>query len=120
VAEVIEILSAAGSACDELRVAGGGARLDALGAIKADVLGVPVAHLEADTAATGAALLAAEAAGYGEEAIRAIDAAVARARGFEPESRAAEPLRVRREWFAEVRASSAVRVAGRAGEAVLP
>lgn len=110
VVEEIEILIAAGSPGRELRVAGGGARLNALGAIKADVLGVPVVHLEADTAATGAALLAAEAAGHGPEALQAIDAAVARARRFDPEPAAAEALHQRREWFAAVRASAAVRV----------
>jgi xylulokinase len=106
VAETVGVLEAAGSPCSELRVAGGGARLDVLGAIKADALGVPVRHLAADTAAVGAALLAASAVGHGDAARAAIESGVARGRVFEP----AGGLTARREWFNEVRASGAVRV----------
>jgi xylulokinase len=109
VAETLAILAAAGSPLDELRVAGGGARLGALGAIKADVLGVPVAHLDADTAPVGVALLAAAAVGHRERAQAAIAASVARAARFEPGASAA-PVRERFEWFRTARASDAVRV----------
>jgi sugar (pentulose or hexulose) kinase len=110
VAEELRILVAAGSPCEELRVAGGGARLRTLGAIKADALGVPVVHLEADTAPVGVALLAARAIGYAREADAAVAAVVAGAQRFEPDLEAAVLLRRRRKWFDEVRASAAVRV----------
>lgn len=113
VAETLSILTAAGAPLDELRVAGGGARLPVLGALKADVLGVPVAHLAADTASVGAALLAARAVGHGDAADAAIAAATAQARRFEPAAAAAPALRERLEWFRAVRASSAVRVGAR-------
>jgi sugar (pentulose or hexulose) kinase len=110
VAETLAIATSAGAPLEELRVAGGGARLPALGALKADLLGVPVAHLEDDTASVGAALLAAGAVGYADEAEAALAAVVSRATRFEPSADASEPLARRREWFAEVRASRAVRV----------
>jgi sugar (pentulose or hexulose) kinase len=108
VAETVGVLEAAGSPCSELRVAGGGARLDVLGVLKADALGVVVRHLEADTAAVGAALLAASAVGHRDEALAAIAAGVERARAFEPSG--SEAVAVRREWFERVRGSAGVRV----------
>jgi xylulokinase len=94
VAETVAILVAAGSPCDELRVAGGGARLPALGAIKADALGVPVAHLAVDTSPIGVALLA---AGLG------------RAARFEPSPRGRAALLERAAWWNDVRGSQTVR-----------
>ena len=108
VAETLAILTGAGAPLDELRVAGGLTRMRALGPIKADVLGVAVVHLEADTAAVGAATLAAAAAGHGDAAGAAIAGLVDRAARFEPQP--AEALAVRRAWFREVRASAAVRI----------
>ncbi len=110
VASVIEVLTAAGSPFDELRVAGGLTRLPVLGAIKADALGVPVVHLEADTAAVGVALLAAAGTGYDWEAEDAIAGLVSRAVRFDPVARGVEILQSRREWFQTVRASRAVRL----------
>jgi sugar (pentulose or hexulose) kinase len=111
VAETIAILSAAGSSCEELRVAGGGARLPALGAVKADVLGVPVVHRDADTAAVGVALLAAKAAGYGAEAEAAIAAGLAHgAERFEPSRDGRERLLERFAWWSDVRAAESVRL----------
>jgi xylulokinase len=109
VVETVAILIAAGSPCDELRVAGGGARLPALGAIKADALGVPVAHLDADTAPVGVALLAARTAGFGRESAAAVAAGLARAERFEPSARGREGLLARFARWSEVRASEAVR-----------
>jgi xylulokinase len=110
VAEELGILVNAGARFDELRVGGGGARLRTLGAIKADTLGVPVLHLEADTAPVGVALLAARASGYAREVDEAIAAGVERAQRFEPDPATAEQLHRRREWFGQVRASAAVRL----------
>jgi sugar (pentulose or hexulose) kinase len=110
VAETLAILTGAGAPLEELRVAGGGARLAVLGALKADVLGVPVRHLDADTASIGAALLAASAAGHGDRAGAAIAGAVARARGFDPSPAAGPALATRLGWFQRVRAAAAVRV----------
>jgi xylulokinase len=110
VAEELAILTTAGAPCDELRVAGGGARLRTLGAIKADTLGVPVLHLQDDSATVGVALLAARAIGYAREVDDAIAAGVEGAQRFEPDPGAAERLQRRREWFGEVRASAAVRL----------
>jgi sugar (pentulose or hexulose) kinase len=110
VAETLAILVAAGSPCEELRVAGGGARLSALGALKADAVGAEVVHLEADAAPVGVALLGARASGYGAEAEAAIEAGLARARRFEPCARGREVLAERFAWWGAVRASSAVRV----------
>ena len=109
VAETIAILVAAGSPCEELRVAGGGARLPALGAIKADALGVPVVHLDADTSAIGVALLAASAAGLEREAQAAIREGLARATRFEPSARGRDALLTRFAWWSDVRGSGAVR-----------
>ncbi|HET8950169.1 MAG TPA: FGGY family carbohydrate kinase [Solirubrobacteraceae bacterium] len=106
--ETLAVLTGAGAPLDELRVAGGLTRMRALGPIKADVVGVPVVHLEADTAAVGAAMLAAAAAGHGDAADAAIAGLVARAARFEPHP--SDALAARREWFRAVRASAAVRV----------
>ncbi len=108
VAETLAILAAAGAPLDELRVAGGLTRMRALGPIKADVLGLPVVHLEADTAAVGVAMLAAAAAGHEDAARAAIAGLVERAARFEPHP--SDVAAVRRAWFREVRASAAVRV----------
>jgi sugar (pentulose or hexulose) kinase len=83
---LLDILRRAGSRVEELRVSGGGTRLAILGQIKADVLGVPVVHLEIDATALGAAMLAASAIGYGDQAAAAIEAAVHGGRRFEPGS----------------------------------
>jgi len=112
VAETLAIATSAGAPLEELRVAGGGARLPALGALKADALGVPVAHLEDDTASVGVALLAAGAVGYAAEARAALAAVVSRATRFEPSPAARERLGRRLDWFGEVRASRAVREPG--------
>jgi sugar (pentulose or hexulose) kinase len=109
VAETVAILVAAGSPCEDLRVAGGGARLSSLGAIKADALGVPVAHLDADTSPIGVALLAASAAGREREAQAAIRDGLARAARFEPSARGRDALLARFAWWSDVRGSDSVR-----------
>jgi xylulokinase len=115
VAESVGILNAAGSPCEELRVAGGGARMATLGAIKADVLGVPVAHLRADTAAVGAALLAASATGRREDAEAGLAATLARAGRHDPAPGARDGMCTRFSWWSEVRAAAAVRMPDRDG-----
>jgi xylulokinase len=102
VRERVTTLYRAGSPVDELRVAGGGARLDVLGRIKADALGCPVLHLDADTAAVGTALLAAAAAGAEHEARATIAGIVARAARIEPDAAGTEVVRARGDRFNEL------------------
>jgi sugar (pentulose or hexulose) kinase len=101
-------LQRAGSPLEELRVAGGGARLDVLGRIKADVLDLPVLHLDADTAAVGTALLAAAASGSEREATAAISTIVARATRFDPDPRATQVLKARADRFDSLMSDRAV------------
>lgn len=103
VARVVGILRRSGCPVEELRVAGGGARLHVLGQIKADALGVPVLHLDVDASALGAALLGARAAGYADEADDAIATVLARARRFDPEARGRDAAVVRGRAFAALR-----------------
>ena len=98
VAGRVRLLRRAGCPVDELRVAGGGARLDVLGQLKADHLGVPVRHLDVDASAVGAALLAAPAAGLDGAADHAVDAVLARARRFDPDPTAPRWAPARAEW----------------------
>lgn len=112
VSDRVRMLQAAGSPVDELRVAGGAARLDALGRIKADALGCPVLHLESDTAAVGTALLAATAAGAGNEARAAIAKIVSRARRFEPDPDASATVRTRAARFDKIKTSPALHMQG--------
>ncbi len=58
VRSVLTVLEQAGSLLSELRVGGGGARIDLAGQLKADLLGRPVVHLGIDPAGFGAAMLA--------------------------------------------------------------
>lgn len=87
---VLRNLVDSGLPFDELRVSGGGARLQITGQIKADVLGVPVVHLAGDTTATGTALLAAEATGEAARARGTIGRLVARGRVEVPDGPLAE------------------------------
>jgi xylulokinase len=81
---LVGILTDAGGELTELRVAGGGTRLEFLGQLKADALGCPVIHLDVDAASLGTAMLAAQAVGFDDEASAAIESAVRRGRRFEP------------------------------------
>ena len=112
VASVLDVLRGAGSPLKELRVSGGGARLDSLGQVKADLLGVPVVHLDEDASGIGAALLAADAVGYREEARSARAALLARSTRRVPSPSARPLLEARRAWFARLRAADALRVPG--------
>lgn len=91
-----------------LRVAGGGGRLPILAQLKADTLGVPVTRLQADTAATGAALLAAGAVGLAPQARAAIGALVRKAPIVRPTARWTEVAETRAAWFERVRHDPAV------------
>lgn len=95
----LDVLAAAGSPTEELRVSGGGARLPLLGRLKANLLDRPVVHLEADATAVGVALLAATSAGYGDEAKRGIAAMVDRAQRFEPDPERREQTAERARLF---------------------
>jgi xylulokinase len=110
VCETVSVLTAAGAPLEELRVAGGGARLPALGQVKADALKHPVRHLMHDSAPVGVALLAASRTGYAGEVRAAAAANLARARLFEPQPVSADAIRERYAWFLDVRSSDAVRL----------
>jgi xylulokinase len=107
VRSVLRVLAAAGSPLAELRVGGGGARVGLSGQVKADLLGRPVLHLDLDPAGFGAAMLAAAAAGLGEEADAAARAIRQRARRFVPSRWGSQFERPRAAWFDQVRASAA-------------
>ncbi len=110
VCETVSVLTAAGAPLQELRVAGGGARVPALGQIKADALEHPVRHLAHDSAPIGVALLAASRTGYASEVRAAAAANLGRARLFEPQAMSADAIQERYAWFLDVRASEAVRL----------
>jgi xylulokinase len=110
VTETAAALTAAGSPCDELRVAGGGGRSSVLCALKADLLGAPVRRLVDDSAAVGAALLAAGATGHADLALAAIGRGLERSAVFAPDPAGGEALRIRRAWFREARGSTVVRL----------
>ena len=105
---VLQILQQAGSPLAELRVGGGGARIDLSGQIKADLLGRPVLHLDLDPAGFGAAMLAAAAAGMPGEAAEAARAVRRRARRFTPSRRGSQFELHRAAWFDQVRTDAAV------------
>ena len=98
----VAVLEAAGSPAEELRASGGGTRLGVLGQVKADLLGAPVRHLHADASPLGAAMLAAAAAGHGDDARTALAAAVRSGRVYRSDPDAVERLPVRRRWFDDV------------------
>jgi xylulokinase len=108
VAAVLAVLEAAGSAAAELRVGGGGAHTQLAGQLKAELLGIPVRHLDLDSAGLGAAMLAASAAGHADEAGRAITAAVARARTLRPTPAGQARESARFAWFLATVAAAAV------------
>ncbi len=110
VAETVSVLIAAGSPLDELRVAGGGARLATLGQIKAAALARPVRHLAHDSAPVGVALLAAAQTGFAAEVQDAAAANLGRARVFEPDPGSGVAIGERYQWFLDVRGSDAVRL----------
>jgi xylulokinase len=105
---VLQVLERAGSPLAELRVGGGGARLDLSGQIKADLLGRPVLHLDLDPAGFGAAILAAAAAGMPDEADDATRAVRHRARRFLPSRWGSQFELHRAAWFDQVRTDAAV------------
>jgi xylulokinase len=108
VRSVLQILERAGSPLAELRVGGGGGRLDLAGQTKADLLGRPVLHLDLDPAGFGAAMLAAAAAGMPGEAGEAAQAARRRARRFVPSRWGSGFELERATWFDLLRADTAV------------
>jgi xylulokinase len=108
VRSVLQILERAGSPLAELRVGGGGGRLDLAGQTKADLLGRPVLHLDLDPAGFGAAMLAAAAAGMPGEAGEAAQAARRRARRFVPSRWGSGFGLERATWFDLLRADTAV------------
>jgi xylulokinase len=114
VTAVLEVLAAAGSPTGELLVGGGGSRMALVGQLKADLLGLPVRHLDIDPAGLGAAMLAARSAGLAAEATAAIAAVPARAREFRPTSAGQKREQARLDWFKRVRADAALRQPGAA------
>ncbi|HUJ06833.1 MAG TPA: FGGY family carbohydrate kinase [Streptosporangiaceae bacterium] len=116
VAAVLGVLRQAGGTAGELRVGGGGAGLPLTGRLKAEVLGLPVLHLDADPADFGAAMLAAASAGLADEAAASISAALGQAQVLRPTSAGQVRERARSEWFAAVRAAAAVHRPASGGE----
>jgi xylulokinase len=112
VRSVLAVLEQAGSPLSELRVGGGGARLDLAGQLKADLLGRPVVPQDIDPAGFGVAMLAADAAGLSREAGAAIAATVRRARRFAPSGSLSAFEGERAAWFDRVRPSAAVHSPG--------
>jgi len=106
VRSVLTVLEQAGSPLRELRVGGGGARIELAGQLKADLLGRAVLHLDVDPAGVGAAALGAEAVGLSEEVGAAIDATLRRARRFVPSRWGSSFEADRATWFDQVRASA--------------
>jgi sugar (pentulose or hexulose) kinase len=98
VSSKIHVLHDSGAPVTELRVAGGGGRLGITGQIKADVLGVPVLHLDVDAAGFGVAMLAASSIGAAAEAHSAIGKVLDRARRIEP-TETKDFVDQRIEWF---------------------
>jgi xylulokinase len=74
--DVIDQLAALGLPAEELRVTGGGARSKAWLQVKADVTGRPVRPVPGDASATGAACLAAVAAGWFSDVVTAAESLV--------------------------------------------
>ena len=103
VRSVLQVLEDSGSPLSELRVGGGGAKLDLAGQLKADLLGRPVLHLDLDPAGFGAAMLAAAAAGMPQEARQAALAVRRRARRFVASPWGSEFELPRAAWFDQVR-----------------
>jgi xylulokinase len=106
----IEVLREAGCEFDELRVSGGAARHDVTSQLKADVLNRVVTNVPGDSTAIGTALLAAGAAGFDEDAARALESVLARGTRYAPEPWAVEAEAARAEWFDAVRTSDALRI----------
>jgi sugar (pentulose or hexulose) kinase len=108
VAAVLRVLAAGGFSAGQLRVGGGGSRMAVAGQLKADLLGLPVMHLDIDPAGLGAAMLAARSAGMTAEVDDAIEAVLTRARTFMPTAAGQLREQARLEWFTRLRAGSAV------------
>jgi xylulokinase len=116
VATVLEVLAAAGGPLGELRVGGGGARMPLAGQLKAELLGLPVRHLDVDPAGFGAAMLAASAAGLAGEAAGCINSALDRARVLLPTEAGQRREQLRLDWFRAVRSAAAVHRPADAGQ----
>jgi len=114
VAAVLRELDEAGSPVGELRVGGGGAHTRLVGQLKAELLGLPVLHLDLDPAGFGVAMLAASAAGMSGEAAAAIAAVVGRALVLRPTRAGVRREADRFEWFASTRGARAVCRPGKA------
>jgi xylulokinase len=112
VTAVLQVLGAGGSPVGELRVGGGSSRLALAGQLKAELLGLPVLHLDIDPAGFGAAMLAARSAGMSDESDAAVAAALGRARAYRPTAAGQERERARLDWFKRARADAAVHRAG--------
>lgn len=108
VASRVALLQRAGSPLEELRVSGGGAQIAVLGRIKANLLGRPVCHLEADASANGAALLSAQAAGYPDEVAAAIGHTLSRSKRFQPSEGLHAAMLLRQRWFETARRAASL------------
>ncbi len=114
VTSMVTALGRADVPVQELRVGGGGVGVGLAGRLKAELLRVPVRHLDLDPAGFGAAMLAAAATGAEGQARAAITAAVRRARVFRPTAVGQEQEQARFACFATLRrAAESAEPAGR-------
>ena len=104
VTAVLQVLAESGAPVGGLRVGGGGSRLTLAGQLKADLLGVPVVHLDIDPAGLGAAMLAARTTGMSAESSAAIEASLQRAHTYHPTVGGEAREQVRLDWFTRIRA----------------
>jgi xylulokinase len=108
VTAVVQELADAGSPAGELRVGGGGAHLRLVGQLKAELLGMPVLHLNLDPADFGVAMLAAASTDLADAAANAIDVLVRRALTLHPTTAGQRRERARLDWFMSARTAPAV------------
>lgn len=108
VTAVVRELAEAGSPAGELRVGGGGAHLPLVGQLKAELLGLPVLHLDVDPAGFGVAMLAAASAELADAPATTIEAVVSRALTLQPTTEGQRRERVRLDWFLSTRTAPAV------------
>jgi len=116
VASTLEILRDAGVPTDELRVAGGITKVQVLGDIKADALGISVRHLPVDTALVGAALLGGSSVRGERDSFTATQSLLAASERHDPTSRGHERLAERFRWFRSLLDSPALRTPGTPSE----
>jgi sugar (pentulose or hexulose) kinase len=83
-------MAEAGAPTREIRVSGGGARVELWNQIKADISGVPVVSVASDATSLGVAILAATAVNLHPSLEAAVERSVKLSQRYEPDSRLAD------------------------------